>query len=365
MSIHRRRSCAALVCGTLSISCGRQEPAVTADCEVGLTALATLRGEFVGRAGLALVTPERILVVNNSERATIHVFGRDGQYIRSIGGPGDGPGEYRSINDLRAPSDGGLAVFDSRSLRVTYYSRNLDLTATHGLPVSISPHGAVRDPRGGWFLAGHVLDRDRLGSAAVHVGLDGSPDTYFRTNEPGADGEMARTIMPRAITFHPVLCLFTLKYHEYSIEVWDLDGTLERSIELEVDWFSWPPPWHDDPPEEGPTGVIGERQPEDQFLDMQFSDRGELWTLSQVTPEAWRDGISGGRVTDYAAWTDNVIHVLDPADGSERCLVRLEDIYLFGGFAGPGILKSINADAVGEPTVTFWEPTPADTTGGR
>lgn len=348
----------ALLIGLLTASCGQGPPGVTATCAFDMQRIARIRGDYAGRAGLGLVTDDRILTVNNSDRSSIHVFDREGSYLRTIGGEGQGPGEFQAIGALRELPDGRIAVFDSRALHVSYYTPELIIQGTHRLPVSIWPHGAVWDPSGGWYLAGRMPNRDHFGSPAVRVTEDGSVLTYFGQNETEKEGHLAGMVVPRSIAFHPDHGLFTLKSNQYVLENWTIDGALARTVSLDVEWFQWPPPWIEDLPEETERGVnIADREPENAFLDIQFGADGHLWTLAQVTPLTWREGLSAGRVIDYAAWTDNVIHILDLTAGGDVCTVRIEDVYIFAGFAGRGILKSVEEDRVGQPTVTFWELT--------
>lgn len=345
-----------LVC-LAGCSCADVPPSLAGTCSADLERIATIEGDYAGRAGIGLVAQDYVLTVNNSDRASVHVFDRNGRYLRTFGGAGEGPGEFQSISDVRQLPDGRIVVFDQRALRVTYFTPAMSLEETHPLPVSLWPHGAQWDGEDGWYLTGRMVDRDHFGSPVVHINENGSVLRYFGENETETEGPLAGMMVNRAVALHPDHGLFTLKGNQYVVEHWTPDGSLGRTIEPDVDWFHWPPPWMEDGPTETAGRAVGDREPENAFLDMQFGERGHLWTLSQVTPPNWRDGLSDGRIIDYAAWTDNVVHVLDITRGREICTVRLEDIFVFGGFAGPGILKTYEEGSLGRPTVTFWRLT--------
>jgi len=55
--------------------------------------------------------------------AVIKVFDRDGNYIRTIGSKGQGPGEFQDIGDMAFLPDGRLIVMDWRRVGEPVFSR--------------------------------------------------------------------------------------------------------------------------------------------------------------------------------------------------------------------------------------------------
>ncbi len=62
------------------------------------------------------------IAVADGSSLLIRLFDSDGTHRRSLGGPGDGPGEFRRINGLQVLSDGGILAFDAVLLRATTFS---------------------------------------------------------------------------------------------------------------------------------------------------------------------------------------------------------------------------------------------------
>jgi hypothetical protein len=71
-------------------------------------------------SGAALL-PSQTFVVGDNMGKELHYFGPDGTYIRSAGGPGQGPGEFASISQLVAWAD-TVIVTDQLNQRITLMS---------------------------------------------------------------------------------------------------------------------------------------------------------------------------------------------------------------------------------------------------
>lgn len=83
-------------------------------------------GDPIGRhiAGVVVDDEERVFIAD-SERMAVHLFTPQGEWIRSIGRRGDGPGEFRSINSIGV-SDDQLFVLHSRHLLSIYDLETLE-----------------------------------------------------------------------------------------------------------------------------------------------------------------------------------------------------------------------------------------------
>jgi len=55
---------------------------------------------------------------------TVHAISTKGEYICSIGRDGDGPGEFRSVNDCFLTSDGQVGVVEYNSQRIQYLTKD-------------------------------------------------------------------------------------------------------------------------------------------------------------------------------------------------------------------------------------------------
>lgn len=126
-------------------------------------------------AGIA-VLGDSLLAVADLDR--IHLVSADGRGRGTVGRPGDGPGEFRSIHALAAGDGGGLLVWDGGASRLTW----LDLAGRVSRTLPVAPPEGYASPL-----------RVDLVPAAGGVALAWSP-SMLAPNEPS-------TIR---IVFHPL-----------------------------------------------------------------------------------------------------------------------------------------------------------------
>lgn len=80
-----------------------------------------------------------VAVADNASRSIL-LFDADGRQTASLGGEGDGPGEFRDVGSLWLSSSGRLVVFDRELQRLTAYTPSGDLEFTQGMrPASPNP----------------------------------------------------------------------------------------------------------------------------------------------------------------------------------------------------------------------------------
>jgi hypothetical protein len=114
----------------------------------GETPLLVLGEESAGHpplesvAGVALLQDGGMVVVDGGN-SRIHFFREDGTLARTVGRPGDGPGEYRVIEGLDVVGDSALVVWDFGLARLTYLSLEGELRATAPLDPVVPALGLV------------------------------------------------------------------------------------------------------------------------------------------------------------------------------------------------------------------------------
>lgn len=155
-------------------------------------------------AGAYRLSDGRIVVADGGS-STLKVFAADGALERAIGGPGEGPGEFRSITHFaRLPGD-SLGVWDIGNGRLTVFTadgvrvRDMRIGATPGSPRS-SVIGVFGDgsllSRGFIDLGGdepNGLERHRAellhlhadGNVADSLGAIPGTEAYFHSFEGG------------------------------------------------------------------------------------------------------------------------------------------------------------------------------------
>jgi hypothetical protein len=119
--------------------CSREEPEGSwpAAPELAFEVTADLGGadaqgpDAIGKARAAVLLPTSSeFVVADGSTQEIHYFSRSGSYLRTIGGRGGGPGEFRAIRVLEALPGGDLCVWDVQQSRVTSFDSTGELKST-------------------------------------------------------------------------------------------------------------------------------------------------------------------------------------------------------------------------------------------
>jgi len=87
--------------------------------------------------------PDGRIVVANAGSSELRIYGSDGRWIRSIGGAGDGPGEFRNIRGMQVLVPDTLLVQDISRPRLTLFTTEGVLVESRRLA---SPYGRFRPP---------------------------------------------------------------------------------------------------------------------------------------------------------------------------------------------------------------------------
>jgi hypothetical protein len=105
------------------------------------------------------VDDEENIYVSDRKAAHIQVFDKNGEYLRTIGSRGQGPGELQTPVDLKALSQGVLVVNDFYQSRLSYFS----LEGKHLRDVSVHKYLYFRRPAidsQGNIVAGFMVPED-------------------------------------------------------------------------------------------------------------------------------------------------------------------------------------------------------------
>ncbi len=126
------------------------------------------------------------LVVGNAGAGELQFFSKDGVFLNSSGGTGDGPGEFQRMRLLRGYRGDSLAVFDSEHRRVSIFSnegsfsRSFRLAPFLAAPVFV--HEILPLPDGS-IVAGAFPYRSRL--ERVEGGTSRDTTTVIRCTPQG------------------------------------------------------------------------------------------------------------------------------------------------------------------------------------
>lgn len=100
--------------------------------------------------GVARLSDGRLAVADGGlGRSRVSVFSPEGRYLKTLGGTGDGPGEFRWVTHLQAGPDDSLYAFDAQWQRLTVFSPDgrLARTTHFRIPVGVGSDGLFRVTR--------------------------------------------------------------------------------------------------------------------------------------------------------------------------------------------------------------------------
>ena len=152
--------------------------------------------QFYRVAG-ALRLADGSIVVADAESAEIRLFDGSGKFLKSTGGRGEAPGEYRQITAMgRGPAD-SIWVYDFGLRRFTVLTRDCEAVRTVSVGGTLSAVAAVGRLPDGSFLVKEGW------SAAVNEnqrqGLVRDPVAVVRMQSDGSDHDTVTTVAGREV----------------------------------------------------------------------------------------------------------------------------------------------------------------------
>ena len=190
----------------------------------------------------------------DSQLSTVHVFSPEGDYLRSIGREGDGPGEFRSASDIMLLPNGTLCVLQLMPARAVLLTVDGAAAGDHPLPTYEDGGSAFLN--GGSIAAGQIVlymakffrKETSFGLQTSFVRADsngGITTTYWKLHQ---EVDMANVTFDEKGDAPPIWAVGTdgrffinNKWDAYYIEVIGSDGTSEYVIEREYEHFKRTP----------------------------------------------------------------------------------------------------------------------------
>jgi hypothetical protein len=99
-------------------------------------------------AGVAVGT-DGTIVVADRQPPLLRAYDASGRFVRRIGRPGQGPGEYAQIDGIEAMADGGFVIWDGWQKRLTIYDARGELRSSHGVDAGLFGADAFQVDRTG------------------------------------------------------------------------------------------------------------------------------------------------------------------------------------------------------------------------
>ena len=208
--------------------------------------IGSLEGDLAyqfGQIGGVDVAADGTLYITDAQAQEIRVFDPTGAYVRTIGAPGGGPGEFaRGVTGLFVVGD-ELVVPDLGNARVSRFTLDGDFIASEqfdlakGVPLRMDMASGGRLV--GQYRAVNAADTtvEPTGDPITTVGLGGTPRDTLAVLPVGQSFQMTggqariRQFEPEPIwDVDPDGRLLTAMNHQWRFEVWNSDGTLARVI---------------------------------------------------------------------------------------------------------------------------------------
>jgi hypothetical protein len=352
------------LCILLSIACDPSPETIGAGagsadcpgCEIRLVHVATIGAETDLDSPSQVFTPAidsggRIFVAPLTDLGTVGVYDATGRFLRTLGRPGEGPGEFRyAWNVMVLPGD-TILVFDSYLRRYTIFTPELEparVVSLDPLPIHVVPLTSDR-----MFGFTRVAPADS--GTLVHEFVGGGATRSFAWLDAAPD--VRRNTRYRHLAAAPAGALWLASADRYSIELWDTAGERIRTITAVRDWF--PPP----------DAAVTASRATAPSIDAVWSDADDrLWVLASVPdddpPE--REGPGENYLTGRIRLYDSMIEVLDPATGNLIAALRSDTLLYVSIMSTPGLVTSAHETDSGWIRFELWRlelGPPPDTIG--
>lgn len=138
----------------------------------------------------ALRLPDGQVAIADAGSRQIRIFDEAGRHVRTLGGRGDGPGEFVALSTIGSVGDGSIGAWDGNRKRLTIFDARGAVAQTTDVP-SI---GGMQVRAVGWFADGSVVV-EPSGNPMEIMGLEPGrhriPRRYLRVTRSGTVDTLA------------------------------------------------------------------------------------------------------------------------------------------------------------------------------
>ncbi len=204
------------------------------------------QGEFFGLITDIGVHPSGDVYLVDRQLSEVKVFSKSGEYLRTIGREGEGPGEFRRPGDLFFDPEGNLGVVQTQPSRVVMFKPDGTPADPFNLPSAedggfsmlqgVTYRGGSLVLQGGNFrMAEGTVDRT---NALVRIDRQGKQLARF--SEMTSTSSMARMVIKEdefgtLWTVGPQGDVYATLDRTWKLQVWSPSGKLQRVISLDYE----------------------------------------------------------------------------------------------------------------------------------
>ena len=334
------------------------------ECTLTFRRLVTIGGtEDPGHVGMPASVDRNSrgewLITHQFERG-VAVYDSTGQYLRTIGRNGEGPGEFRNAGKMHLLQGDTIAVFDVILGRINVYDGTEVSVATWPLPIrAIRELAFLRDGR--YVINGDLRTREAAGFPLHLATRSGSVVRSFGAEDPVVRRDMPR-LHQRTMGLAKNGMVWVGHKTRYRIEQYDTAGNKTRTLDRDVPWF---------PAHGGLTAISEAAPPAPLFRRLCELGDGLLLAAISIADSNWKASIrETARIQGRSVLGadspndlyDSMLEVIDVKKGqvlvSRRIPERVHDI------TDDGLIVNYYLTAAGVPYIEVWAAVFTDPTRG-
>jgi hypothetical protein len=271
----------------------------------------------------------------------VTVYDSNGKYVTALGRAGTGPGEIALLQTFLVTPQDSIILFDQTKMSV--YSPSYQFV--RDVP-TVTPSIVGRP----WVLLqnGNVVFQstfstpDRVGYPLHVLSRNGNLLRSFGSEVPTARPDRPFELR-RQIGWAGGNLVWSAHSSRYQLELWDIDGTLRKTLIREASWFQ---PWTSYDQAYSSPRVLAVRQ----------DSQGLLWTVLQIPDKnANLSQLVAGLASNNLLF-HTLIEVIDPNSGTLIASRQFPNLYTSGFWSG-SLLSSASVDAGDIPYVDIWQVT--------
>lgn len=283
------------------------------------------------------------------------VFNEQGKVVRSIGGTGAGPGEFRMARNLLVGADQSLHVIDVSLSRHSVFSPEGKFVRSNPIPPSIGGPGraAIVLPSNHFVISAEFNARNSAGYALQVVDEKGTRLKMLDevSYDKSKRWRLRRHLFPRKSGEFWVANQYTFTIDLYSRELENV-GSFTRT----ADWLEPSSEESLEPPSIG----LYDKRPEPLLAGIWEDPDGVLWLQLLVPDPNWKAGPSAVQATQQKVSIaqledrpryDTVIEAIDVKTRGVLARLRLKG--MVGKPFSTGFVAKYAENSSGEPSVTI------------